>query len=331
MTKKRILSGVQPTSNSLHLGNFLGAINNWTKMQNEFEAMFFVPNLHAITVQQDPEQLRERTLRVVAMYIAMGIDPEVSGIFIQSQIPQHAELAWILTCLTGLGEAKRMTQFKDKASKNEANINVGLLSYPMLMAADILLYQADLVPVGEDQRQHLELTRELANRFNNRYGTVFTIPEPYIMEQSAKIYDLQNPEQKMSKSAVSDNGIIWILDNPKRNSKKIKSAVTDNDNKVKYNPLTKPGISNLLVINSALSGVDIKELESKYADAGYGLLKSEVAEILEEKLDSIVTNFNELITNKDYLWQIITTGKLKATEISELTLAKVYEVMGLVR
>lgn len=331
MQSKRIISGAQPTSDSFHLGNYLGAMQNWVKMQQSFEALFFVPNLHAITVQQNPQELHERTMRAVAMYLAMGIQPETSPIFIQSQIPAHTELAWVLTCLTGLGEAQRMTQFKDKSSKNDRNINVGLLAYPILMAADILLYKADLVPVGADQKQHLELARELANRFNARYGEIFTVPEPYILDKTAKIYDLQHPTQKMSKSAAVDNGIIWILDKPEINLKKLKSAVTDNDGLIKYDPVNKPGVSNLLAIQAALQEISIPELEHTYATAGYGKLKLDTAEILETHLAVIRKKFTEYINNKDYLSQVIRAGAERATELADSTLAQVYTAVGLYR
>ncbi len=262
--RERILSGMQPTNDSLHLGNYLGALLNWVHLQDDFDAYYFVADLHALTVPTDPKLVRRRTRLTAAQYIAAGVDPERSPVFVQSHVPEHPQLMWVLACLTGYGEASRMTQFKDKVAKG-GNANVGLFTYPVLMAADILLYDAAYVPVGEDQRQHLEITRDLAERFNTRYKKALRVPEPYIVAQGAKIMDLQEPTQKMSKSQSSEAGMINLLDEPSRNAKKIKSAVTDNETVVRYDPENKPGVSNLLTINSVLSGTPIPELEDHFA------------------------------------------------------------------
>ena len=253
--RPRVLSGIQPTADSFHFGNYLGALRQWVDLQDEYQPFFFIADLHAITVEQDPKVLRERTLRAAAQLIAMGIDPERSAIFVQSQVPEHAQLGWVLQCLTGFGEARRMTQFKDKSAKGgEGAASVGLFTYPVLQAADILLYRPHYVPVGEDQRQHLELTRDLAQRFNSRYKKTFRLPEPYILKATAKITDLQDPTSKMSKSASSPSGIVEMLDDPNVSAKKIRSAVTDSDAVIRFDPETKPGVSNLLTIYSALTG-----------------------------------------------------------------------------
>jgi tryptophanyl-tRNA synthetase len=260
--RPRVLSGIQPTADSFHFGNYLGALRQWVALQEDYEPFFFIADLHAITVEQDPKQLRERVLRAAAQLLAMGIDPERSAVFIQSQVPAHAQLGWVLQCLTGFGEARRMTQFKDKSAKGgEGQASVGLFTYPVLQAADILLYRPQYVPVGEDQRQHLELTRDLAQRFNHRYKKTFRLPEPYILKETAKITDLQEPTAKMSKSASSPAGIIEMLDDPKVSAKKIRSAVTDSGSEVRFDEEAKPGISNLLTIYSALTGTSIPDLE----------------------------------------------------------------------
>src|SRR6476661_3699461 len=269
--RPRVLSGIQPTADSFHFGNYLGALRQWVDLQQDHQPFFFIADLHAITVEQDPKQLRDRCRRSAAQLLAMGIDPQRSSIFIQSQVPEHAQLAWVLQCLTGFGEARRMTQFKDKSAKGgEGAASVGLFTYPILQAADILLYRPAYVPVGEDQRQHLELTRDLAQRFNHRYKKTFRLPEPYILESTAKITDLQDPLAKMSKSASSPAGIVEMLDDPKVSAKKIRSAVTDSDSVVRFDPESKPGVSNLLTIYSALTGSPIADLEIAYDGRGYG-------------------------------------------------------------
>ena len=271
--KQRVLSGIQPTSDSFHLGNYLGALQYWVPLQDDYEALYFIPDLHAITVPQDPEQLRARTKRSVAQLLALGIDPKRAILFVQSQVPEHAELTWVLNCITGFGEASRMTQFKDKSAKQGAeNATVGLFTYPVLMAADILLYRPQLVPVGEDQRQHLELTRNLAQRFNTRFKKTFVVPDAHIVTNTAKIYDLQDPTSKMSKSAATESGLINLLDDPKVSAKKIRSAVTDTEREIRYDPEAKPGVSNLLVILSSLTDTPVATLEKQYAGQGYGEL-----------------------------------------------------------
>ncbi len=286
--RPRVLSGMQPTSDSLHLGNYLGALVQWVALQETHDAFYCVVDLHAITVEVDPGTLRERTRRTAAQYLAGGVDPERSTLFVQSHVPQHAELAWVLGCITGFGEASRMTQFKDKAGRAGAErTTVGLFTYPVLMAADILLYAADAVPVGEDQRQHLELTRDLAMRFNSRFGETFTVPEPHIVKETAKIYDLQEPTAKMSKSSATLAGVIDLLDEPKVTAKKIRSAVTDAEREVRYDPEDKPGVSNLLSIHSALSGRSVEELEKDYVGKGYGDLKGDLADVVTEALGAV--------------------------------------------
>src|SRR4051812_24669447 len=279
--RPRVLSGVQPTADSFHFGNYLGALRQWVDLQRDHAPFFFIADLHAISVEQDPKVLRERTLRAAAQLLAMGIDPQRSAIFVQSQVPAHAQAGWVLQCLTGFGEARRMTQFKDKSAKGgEGAASVGLFTYPVLQAADILLYRPHYVPVGEDQRQHLELTRDLAQRFNSRYKKTFRLPEPYILKATAKIADLQNPTAKMSKSASSSAGIIEMLDEPSVSAKKIRSAVTDSGSDVRFDPEEKAGISNLLTIYSSLTGTGTQALEEQYAGKGYGDLKKDLAEVV---------------------------------------------------
>ena len=278
--RRRVLSGIQPTADSFHLGNYLGAVRNWVELQEEFDAFYFVPDLHAITVPQDPKELRRRTRIAAAQLLAVGIDPEKSTLFVQSQVPEHAQLAWVLNCITGFGEAGRMTQFKDKSAKQgRDHTSVGLFTYPILQAADILLYRPNLVPVGEDQRQHLELTRDLAQRFNSRFKKTFVVPDAHIIKGTAKIFDLQDPTAKMSKSSSNPAGIVNILDDPKVSAKKIRSAVTDNERDIVFDPENKAGVSNLLVIQSALSGKSIDDLVAGYAGKGYGDLKSDTADV----------------------------------------------------
>lgn len=330
--KPNLLSGMQPSAASLHLGNYLGALTNWVKMQQDYNAYYVIVDLHAITVPQDPKELRENTRRTAAQYIAAGIDPEQSALFVQSHVPAHAQLAWVLNCITGFGEASRMTQFKDKTQKGGVdNSSVGLFTYPILQAADILLYQPKAVPVGEDQRQHLELTRDLAMRFNSRFGETFVIPEAHILKETAKIYDLQQPTAKMSKSAQDPKGLINLMDEPTAVAKKIKSAVTDTDGEIRFDREQKPGVSNLLGIYSAITSESISALEARYAGQGYGALKSELAEVVVEHLTPIRERANELLNDKAQLDALLAVGAQKANEIAEQTLAKVYDRLGFVR
>ncbi|MFN4846042.1 MAG: tryptophan--tRNA ligase, partial [Rhodoluna sp.] len=304
--KPNLLSGMQPSASSLHLGNYLGALVNWVNMQENFNAYYVIVDLHAITVPQDPAELRTNTRRTAAQYIAAGIDPAKSALFVQSHVPAHAELAWVLNCITGFGEASRMTQFKDKSQKaGSDSASVGLFTYPILQAADILLYQPKAVPVGEDQRQHLELTRDLAERFNSRFGKTFTIPEAHIMKETAKIYDLQNPTAKMSKSAADPKGLVNIMDEDTTISKKIKSAVTDTEGSIKLDWENKPGVSNLLSIHSSLSGESIVSLEERFNGAGYGVLKAEVAEVVISSIGPIRDRANELMRDQAELDRLL--------------------------
>jgi len=330
MTKPIIFSGMQPSSSSLHLGNYIGALTQWVALQDEFDAYYCVVDLHALTVPQDPAELRERTRTTAAQYIAAGIDPAKSTLFVQSHVAAHPELAWILNTITGFGEAGRMTQFKDKSQKQGADqASVGLFTYPVLMAADILLYQTNVVPVGEDQRQHLELTRDLAGRFNHRFGETFTVPEPYILKATAKIYDLQNPTAKMSKSADTDAGLIRVLDDPKVTAKKIMRAVTDTDNAIRFDRDEKPGVSNLLTIFSALSGTSVETLENEYAGRGYGDLKKGVAEVVTSTLEPIRARTNELLADPAELDRLLAAAADRAAEHVNTTLRTVYDRVGL--
>lgn len=331
-TKPVIFSGMQPSSDSLHLGNYIGALSQWTELQDDYEAFYCVVNLHAITVPQDPEALLARTRSTAAQYIAAGIDPAKSTLFVQSQVPAHTELAWVLNTLTGFGEASRMTQFKDKSQKQGADAaSVGLFTYPMLMAADILLYQANVVPVGEDQRQHVELTRDLALRFNSRFGETLTVPEAKIMKETAKIYDLQDPTSKMSKSAESDAGLLSILDPAELTAKKIMRAVTDADGEIRFDPQTKPGVSNLLVIYSVLSGEPIDAIADSFAGKGYGDLKKALAEVVTETFTPIRERTNELLSDPAELDRLLDAAAMRANEVAERTLNAVYDRMGIVR
>lgn len=326
--RERILSGMQPTNDSLHLGNYLGALVNWVTLQDDFDAYYFVADLHACTVPTDPKLLRRRTRLTAAQYIAAGVDPVRSPVFVQSHVPEHPQLMWILSCITAFGEASRMTQFKDKTAKG-FNANVGLFTYPILMAADILLYDAAYVPVGEDQRQHLEITRDLAERFNTRYKRALRVPEPYIVKEGARIMDLQEPTQKMSKSQSSDLGMINLLDEPGRNAKKIKSAVTDNETVVRYDPDAKPGVSNLLTIHSVLSGTPIPALEDHFAGRLYGHLKTETAEVLVEAISPFRTRTLELLADPAELDRLIASGAERAQQVAARTVARVYDKVGL--
>ncbi|KAB1657057.1 tryptophan--tRNA ligase [Pseudoclavibacter sp. CFCC 11306] len=328
---KRIFSGMQPSSDSLHLGNYVGALRNWVSLQNDYDTIYCVVDQHAITVDQDPEQLRRNTRGTAAQYIAAGIDPERSTLFVQSHVPEHAQLSWVLACITGFGEASRMTQFKDKSAKQGSDhTSVGLFTYPVLMAADILLYNADLVPVGIDQKQHLELTRTLGQRFNSRFGDTFTLPEGYIPDETAKVFDLQNPTAKMSKSAASDAGLIRLLDDPKKTAKKIRSAVTDDGREIRFDREHKPGVSNLLAINSVFTGSSIPELEEQYAGRGYGDLKKDLADIVVEALSPIRTRALELLDDPAELDRLLAIGAERAGEIASKTLAEVYDRIGFV-
>jgi tryptophanyl-tRNA synthetase len=325
----RVLSGIQPTADSFHLGNYLGALRQWVMLQDDHDALYFIPDLHAITLPQDPAALRERTLRAVAQLLALGLDPARCTLFVQSQVPEHAELTWVLSCITGFGEASRMTQFKDKTAKQGAErATVGLFTYPVLMAADILLYQAHRVPVGEDQRQHLELTRDLAQRFNSRYGSAFTVPEPFIPEGLAKIYDLQEPTAKMSKSASTPAGIVELLDDPKVSAKKIRSAVTDAEREIRYDPERKPGVSNLLVIYAALTNRKVAELEADYAGKGYGELKKDLAEVVGDFVAPLREKVDAFLADRGELNRILADGATRARDIAGATLSAVYDKIG---
>ena len=327
--KPRILSGMQPTHDSLHLGNYLGALVNWVGLQESHDAFYCVVDLHAITVEVDPARLRERTRRTAAQYLAGGVDPKRSSVFVQSHVAEHAQLAWVLSCITGFGEAGRMTQFKDKSGRHGAEgTTVGLFTYPVLMAADILLYDADQVPVGEDQRQHLELTRDLAQRFNHRFGKTFRLPEPYIVKASAKIHDLQVPTAKMSKSSASQSGVIDLLEDPKVIAKRIRSAVTDTGREIRFDPDEKPGISNLLRILSALTGRPVADLEADYEGRGYGDLKKDVAEVVVDMATPFRDRTLALLDDQAHLSAILEQGRQRAAEIAEATLRDVYQRVG---
>lgn len=329
--RPRVLSGIQPTADSYHLGNYLGAVRQWEALQADYEPFFFIADQHAITVEQDPKVLRRRTLVAAAQLLAAGVDPQRSAIFIQSHLPEHAQLGWVMQCLTGFGEARRMTQFKDKSAKGgEGASSVGLFSYPMLMAADILLYRPAYVPVGEDQRQHLELTRDLAQRFNSRYKKTFRLPEPYILKETAKIFDLQEPTIKMSKSASSPNGIIDMLDDPKVSAKKIRSAVTDSEAEVRFDEEHKPGVSNLLRIYSALTDTSVEKLEESYAGRGYGDLKKDLAEVVVDFVTPFRTTTFELLDDQTHLMSVLAAGAERAREVASRTLADVYDRVGFV-
>lgn len=321
---------MQPSADSLHLGNYLGALTNWVAMQEEFNAYYMIADLHAITVPQDPKQLRDNTRRTAAQYLAAGIDPKKSALFIQSQAPAHAQLAWVLNCIAGFGEASRMTQFKDKSQKAGTDgSSVGLFTYPVLQAADILLYQPKQVPVGEDQKQHLELTRDLAMRFNTRFGQTFTVPEAYILKETAKIYDLQNPASKMSKSN-EPKGTINIMDESSVTSKKIKGAVTDVDGEIRFDSENKAGVSNLLGIYAAVSGKTVQALVSDLSGKGYGDLKASVADAVLSVIDPIRNRANELLSDEAELDRLLGIGAERANALAEQTLADVYEKIGFI-
>jgi tryptophanyl-tRNA synthetase len=330
MTKPNLLSGMQPSAGSLHLGNYLGALVNWTKMQDDYNAYYCVVDLHAITVPQDPEALRRNTRVTAAQYLAAGIDENKSALFVQSHVPAHAQLAWVLMTLTGFGEAGRMTQFKDKSQKNGTDAaSVGLFTYPVLQAADILLYQPKAVPVGEDQRQHIELTRDLATRFNSRFGETFVIPEGVILKETAKIYDLQNPTAKMSKSG-DPKGLVNIMDDSAAIVKKFKSAVTDLDGVIRFDREAKPGISNLLGIYSAISGESVDSIVARFDGAGYGALKTELADLVVAHIEPIRNRAEELLSDPAELDRLLAQGAAKANELAERTLATVYDRIGFI-
>lgn len=327
--KKVILSGITP-SGILTIGHLTGALLNWVKLQSEFDCYFMIADLHAITVRQNPAELRQRTLDTAAMFLACGISPELSTLFIQSHVPAHSQLAWVLNTFTGYGECAKMTQFKDKSQKHPDNVNVGLFAYPVLMAADILLYQADLVPVGEDQKQHLELTRNLAQRFNHHYSDTFKMPEPYIPKIGARVMSLQNPTSKMSKSDENKNATIFLNDKPEEIRNKIKRAVTDSDTVVRYDEENKPGISNLMQLYSIATGKTFEQIERQFEGVGYGDFKAEVADKVAEYIRPISEKFAEISANKKHLQEILAFGADKANRVATKTLRKVYKKIGLV-
>jgi len=330
-SRKRVLSGIQPTADSLHLGNYLGAVKQWVALQETHDAFYCVVDLHALTVETEPKLFRKRTLLAAAQLIALGLDPERCTLFIQSHVPEHNQLAWVLECLTGFGEASRMTQFKDKSQKSGSDRTVvGLFTYPILQAADILLYQPQYVPVGEDQRQHIELTRDLSQRFNSRYGETFVLPEAYIIKGSAKVNDLQDPTSKMSKSSDSATGIIDIMDAPEINAKKIKSSVTDAEREIRFDEKNKAGISNLLTIYASLTGKSISESEADFTGKGYGDFKSGVADVVTEYFAPVRKRTLELLEDEAGLLKLLKTGSEKAEAVASQTLTKVYDAMGVV-
>ncbi|MFD7713375.1 tryptophan--tRNA ligase [Streptomyces sp. NPDC059785] len=325
----RVLSGIQPTAGSFHLGNYLGAVRQWVALQETHDAFYMVVDLHAITVPQEPGELRANTRLAAAQLLAAGLDPDRCTLFVQSHVPEHAQLAWIMNCLTGFGEASRMTQFKDKSAKQGADrASVGLFTYPVLQVADILLYQANEVPVGEDQRQHIELTRDLAERFNGRFGRTFTVPKPYILKETAKIFDLQDPSIKMSKSASTPKGLINLLDEPKATAKKVKSAVTDTDTVIRYDTEHKPGVSNLLTIYSTLTGTGIADLEQRYAGKGYGALKTDLAEIMVDFVTPFRERTQSYLDDPETLDSILAKGAEKARAVAAETLSQAYDKVG---
>ncbi|MGI8577124.1 MAG: tryptophan--tRNA ligase [Nocardioidaceae bacterium] len=329
--RPRVLSGIQPTADSFHLGNYLGALRQWVELQFDHDAFYCIVDLHAITVEHDPSRLRERCLRSTAQLLAMGLDPDRCTLFIQSHVPEHTQLEWVLGCITGFGEAARMIQFKDKSARGgQDSTTVGLFTYPVLQAADILLYQAHRVPVGEDQRQHLELTRDLAGRFNHRFGDTFVVPEPHILKETAKVTDLQEPTAKMSKSASSPAGIVELLDEPKRSGKKIRSAVTDSGHEIYFDELEKPGISNLLTIHAALSGRPVEDLVGDYNGRGYGDLKKDLAQFVEEFVTPFRARTMELLDDRAELDAILAQGARRAREVAAVTLATAYDRIGFV-
>ena len=329
--KKVMLSGIQP-SGDLHLGNYLGAIKNWAARAEEFDCYYFMADMHTITVRQNPADLRRRTLEQLAQYIACGLDPEKNTLFIQSHVPQHAELGWVLNCYTMFGELSRMTQFKDKSAKHKDNINGGLFTYPSLMAADILLYQPDYVPVGEDQKQHVELTRNIVQRFNGVYGDVFKMPEPYIPKVGARIMSLTNPAAKMSKSENGDTGRVALMDDPGVIMKQFKRAITDSDTErcVRYDPENKPGVANLMTIYSSVTGRTFPEIEAEFDGLGYGRFKPAVGEAVVEMVRPIQEETRRILADKAYLEGVYRAGAEKASLVADRTLRKVYKKLGFV-
>jgi tryptophanyl-tRNA synthetase len=327
--RPRVFSGIQPTADSFHLGNYLGAVRHWVALQDSHETFYCVVDQHAITAGHEPKVLRRRSRIAAAQLLAVGVDPERSALFVQSQVPEHAQLAWVLSCITGFGEASRMTQFKDKSQKQGSDrASVGLFTYPILMAADILLYRADAVPVGEDQRQHLELSRDLAQRFNNQFGRTFTVPAPHIVKDTAKITDLQDPTSKMSKSSSSPAGIIELLEDPARSAKKIRSAVTDTGREIVFDAEAKPGVSNLLSIYSALSGRSIDELVAAYAGKGYGDLKKDLGEVVREFVTPIQERTRTYLDDPAQLDKLLAAGAERARAVASATVRQVYERVG---
>jgi tryptophanyl-tRNA synthetase len=325
--RPRVLSGIQPTAESFHLGNYLGAIRQWIQLQDSHDAFYCIVDLHAITVEHDPVLLRRRTQVAAAQLLAAGLAPERCTLFVQSHVPAHAELTWVLSCITGFGEASRMTQFKDKSAKQQIT-SVGLFTYPILQAADILLYQAEQVPVGEDQRQHLELTRDLAQRFNSRFAETFVVPDAFIVKETAKIVDLQDPNAKMSKSSESQAGVVDLLDDPDAIAKKIKRAVTDTETDIRFDAENKPGVSNLLTIASTLTGRSVTELEADYQGKGYGALKTDVADIVIDFATPVRERTMEWLADPTRLSEVLAQGAARAREVADQTLAAVYDAVG---
>lgn len=325
--RPRVFSGIQPTAGSFQLGNYLGALRNWIALQESHDAFYCVVDLHSITMPKDPAELRENTRNAAAQLLALGIDPERSTLFVQSHVAEHAQLSWVLECLTGYGEAARMTQFKDKSARQEdEHVSVGLFTYPALMAADILLYGTDLVPVGEDQRQHLELSRTLAQRFNSRFGRTFVVPDAHIPSDTARIFDLQDPTSKMSKSVPS--GVVEFMEDPKRTAKKIRSAVTDNERDIRYDPENKPGVSNLLVIYSGMTGRSVADLETAYEGSGYGDLKKDLGAVLVDFLTPFQTRVREYLDDPAELDKILHRGTERARGVASETLRQAYDRVG---
>jgi tryptophanyl-tRNA synthetase len=331
MASSRVLSGIQPTSASFHIGNYIGAVRQWVALQDEHEVFYFLADLHSLTLDPPaPDVLTERSRRAAAQLLAAGVDPERSAVFLQSHVPGHTRLAWVLECLTGFGEASRMTQFKDKSARGNADrVSVGLFTYPVLQAADILIYQANYVPVGEDQRQHIELTRNLAQRFNGRYGDTFVVPDAYITKEAAKILDLQDPTAKMSKS-LPDAGTLNLLDDPSVLTKKIKRAVTDTETEIRYDPATKPGVSNLLVILSAVTDTPVPTLETAFGGQGYGALKNAVADAVVAFAEPFAKRLDELLSDPAEIDRVLASGAERARPVAAQTVKDVYERVGFV-
>ncbi len=325
--KKTLYSAIQPTNN-LTIGNYVGAIKNWLNLQENYDCYFAIANMHAITVRQNPAELRQKTLALLALYIACGIDPQKCCLYVQSHVPAHAELCWVLNTFTYVGEMERMTQFKDKSARHAENVNMGLMDYPVLMAADILLYQAQFVPVGEDQRQHLEIARDIAQRFNNAYTPTFTVPEGLYMKVGAKINDLQDPAKKMSKSAENPNGSVFLSDDRDTIIRKFKRAVTDSGSEIRFDPENKPGVSNLLTIYSVFSGKTVPEAEAEFAGRGYGDFKLAVGEAVADKLQPVQREQEKILADREYLNAVLKSGAERAAHIAARTLGKVYKKIG---